>query len=86
MGGGGRGGKSNGRNQAYVNMKRGGTNVIVNVKKCAKTVHTKRVNSTLVQYSAANMAHHYNHRTNAFSYFELVIAPLVMVLLTLFHQ
>jgi hypothetical protein len=30
--------------------------------------------------------HHYNHRTNAFSYFELVIAPLLMVLLTQFHQ
>jgi hypothetical protein len=30
--------------------------------------------------------HHYNHRTNAFSYFELVIAPFVMVLLTLFHH
>jgi hypothetical protein len=30
--------------------------------------------------------HHYNHRTNAISYFELVIAPLEMVLLTLFHH
>ncbi len=62
---------------------REGTNVIVNVKKCAKTVHTNN-GKQYISKVQLTWQHHYNHITNAFSYIELVIAPLVMVLL--FHQ
>jgi len=47
-----------GRGWSQIIWPQRGTIVIVNVRKCAKTVHTIRVNSTLVQYSngAAHMA------------------------------
>jgi hypothetical protein len=59
------------------------------VKKCAKTVHTKKSNqyiSTGTVMVLLTWQHHFNHKTNHFSYFELVFAPLVMVVLTLHHH
>ena len=78
------------RSNAYVNLKRGGQMLLYSKceKMCQNCTHQKGY--TVHLYSTVmvllTLQHHYNHRTNAFSYFELVIAPLVMVLLTLFHQ